>query len=324
MPKGLFTQGVAVLFKQAVTLDDIEPLLKPFKIVKRMNDFKQWELGGPTFVIEYRPEVNGLVSVDIVDQPWPDKMGDPKTEFMTFGAWSMGHFGPFAYPGNLERAKQHCYSWSQGAQVASQHQSFIRVRLSYAFGLPEDSPVFPKDCKPVDELNFITRIVMELLRHSSALCYFNPNGEYLAELNHMEKVCEHYCKANLPPVDLWVNRRMFKFNESWMLMDTVGLRQLELDDLEVCFRTDRFKANDMAVFLGNTSLYLAGAGPVIKDGETIDGPGKVLFRAKSFQDAKAEPPRGSTLRFHPSDGTLPPPEFGFDAVETKKRWQFWK
>src|SRR5207249_2241696 len=114
MPKGLFTQGVAVLLKQKVTLDDLEPLLKSFKIVKRKDDFPQWEFGGPTFVIEYRPEVNGLVSVDIVDQVWPDKMGDPKTEPMTFGAWSMGHFGPFAFPGNFERAKQHCYVWNQG------------------------------------------------------------------------------------------------------------------------------------------------------------------------------------------------------------------
>jgi len=56
----------------------------------------------------------------------------------------------------------------------------------------------------------------------------------------MEKVSEHYRNANLPPVDLWANRRMFKLNDGWMMMDTVGMKQLDLDDLETCFRTDHF------------------------------------------------------------------------------------
>jgi hypothetical protein len=181
----------------------------------------------------------------------------------------------------------------------------------------------PKDYKPVDELNFITRIVMELLRHPDALCYFNPNGELLAERSFMEKVLDHYQKASLPPVDLWSNRRMFKLKENWMMMDTVGMQQVDLDDIETSFRTDRFNANDVGLFLGNTSLYLTGAGPVVKDGETIDGPGGVLFRAQPFKEGMVTPPR-KTLRFRPEDGTTPPTEFGFNIVEKKKGWQFWK
>jgi len=250
-------------------------------------------------------------------------MGDPKTESTLFGAWGMGHFGPYAFPGSLERAKQHCHSWKDGAQAAAQHQGFIRIRTSYVFGAPDNGRVMPDDCKPVDELNFITRIVMELLRHPSAICYFNPNGELLAERGFMERVIEHYHKANLPPVDLWANRRMFKSNDGWMMMDTVGMKQLDLDDIETCFRSDHFNPGDISLFLGNTSLYLAGAGAVIKNGETIDGPGKVLFRAKQFNEGKATPPRG-TLRFHPLDHTTPPIEFGFDVIEEKKKWQFWK
>ena len=178
--KGLFTQGVSILLKQTVTLDDIEPLLTTFKIAMRKDEFENWEFSGPSLVVEYRPEVNGFVSIDIVDQVWPDRMGDTKNESLLFGAWSMGHFGPFAFPGNLERAIQHCHAWKQARQVAVQHQGFIRIRSSYVFGAPDNAPVMPKDYKPVDELNFITRIVMELLRHSAALCYFNPNGELLA------------------------------------------------------------------------------------------------------------------------------------------------
>jgi hypothetical protein len=321
--KGFFTQGVAVLLKQKVSLADVESLLTRFKIAKRQPDFEKWEFSGPSLVVEYRPEVNGYVSVDIVERAWPDNMGDPKNESMLFGAWGMGHFGPFAFPGSFERARQHSHTLKEGAQAVAQHQGFIRVRTSYVFGADKDAPVMPKDCKPVEELNFVIQIVMELLKHPAALCYFNPNGELLAERAFMEQVLGHYRKANLPPVDLWTNRRRFKVNDEWTMMDTVGMNQVDLDDIETCFRSDRLDPNDIHFFLGNTSLYLTGAGPVIKEGETIDGPGGLLFRAKPFKEGMATPPRG-TLRFRPEDGTIPPPEFGFGVIEAKKKWQFWK
>ena len=321
--KGFFTQGVAVLFRHKITLASLEPLLSSFKIVKRSEEFEKWEFSGPSFILEYRPEVNGYIAVDIVERPWPDQMGDKINERMLLGAWAVGQFGPFAFPGNLERALQHCYWWEEGPKLAPQHQCFVRIRLSYVFGTAQSAPVMPADYKSVDELNFIIGIVMQLLRHPDALCYFNPNGELLLERSFMEQVLAHYQKVNLPPVDLWANRRMFKLKDNWMMMDTVGMRQVDLDDIETCFRSDRFAPNDIAPFLGNTSLYLLGAGAVIKDGETIDGPGGVLFRAQSFKEGMVTPPR-STLRFRPEDGTTPPPEFGFNIVEKKKGWQFWK
>ena len=73
--KGFFTQGVAVLSGRNITLGDIEPLLGAFKIVKRNEDFKDWAFSGPSLTIEYKPEVNGYVSVDIVDRAWPGSHG---------------------------------------------------------------------------------------------------------------------------------------------------------------------------------------------------------------------------------------------------------
>ncbi|MEK7469252.1 MAG: DUF4261 domain-containing protein [Planctomycetota bacterium] len=320
--KGFFTQGVAVLLKESVTLADLERLLTGFKISKRKEEFENWELGGPALVLDYRPEVNGHVSVDIVDRPWPDNMGDPKSEPTLFAAWSMGHFGPFAWPESQKRAIQHCYCWEEGRQIAPQHRAFLRIRTSYVFGAPESAPVFPEDCKPADELSFILRVVMALLRHPAALCYFNPNGEVLAERKSMERVLAHYGKAKLPPVDLLANRRIFKFENGWTMTDTVGMQQLDLPDIEACFHPDRFDLNDVGQFLANASLYLTEAGPVIKDGETIDGPGEIRFRAKSFKEGLWTPPR-PTLRFRPEDGTTPPMEFGFENPAPKKKWRFW-
>jgi hypothetical protein len=320
--KGSFTQCVTVLLKQSVSLGEIEPLLGAYTIAKRNEASEHWEFGGPSLLLSYRPEVNGYVSVDIVNRPWPDHMGGSKSEITLFGAWGMGHFGPFTFPGGLERAGQHSYACKQGPEFVSQHQAFLRIRVSYVFGVSNDALVMPKDCEPTDELRFITRIAMDLLQHPAALCYFNPNGEMLAERALMEQVIEHYRSANLPPVDLWCNRRMFRLDDGWMMMDTVGMQQLDLDDVETCFRSDCFRPDDIGVFLGNTSLYLIDAGPVFKDGETIDGPGGALFRVKQFKEGMTAPPR-STLRFRPEDGTIPPLEFGFEITE-KKRWKFWK
>lgn len=58
-------------------------------------------------------------------------MGDAKSDPMTFGAWSMGYFGPFAYPGGLTRAIQQPWGWAAARDVAPTHRGFDRIRSSY-------------------------------------------------------------------------------------------------------------------------------------------------------------------------------------------------
>src|SRR5213595_2300860 len=111
MAKGFFTQGAAVLLSRAPTLDEIERLLHSFRIVRRDDEGGKPDLSGPSVILAFRPEVNGYVSVDLQSRPWPDHMGDPKSDPMLFGAWSMGHFGPLAFPGSLERAGHQSWSW---------------------------------------------------------------------------------------------------------------------------------------------------------------------------------------------------------------------
>jgi len=104
MPKGFFTQSACVLLSNATSLDAIVPLLSEFVIAKRVDQISDPNLGGPALILAFRPEVNGYVSVDVRNWRWPDHMGDPKTEGMLFAAWTMGHYGPYTFPGNLRRA----------------------------------------------------------------------------------------------------------------------------------------------------------------------------------------------------------------------------
>src|SRR5262245_343350 len=106
MPKGFFSQGVCLLTDGQTVLEDIRSALeeRDFEIVKEAPAQKDWQFGGPAFVVAYLPKVNGFASVDVINQAWPDAMGDPKSDTQTFAAWSMGFFGPFAFPGGLARA----------------------------------------------------------------------------------------------------------------------------------------------------------------------------------------------------------------------------
>ena len=126
MPKGVNTQALAVLFKSAIPIKEIEPLLTGRKIVKRMDAGEEgW---GASIVVEFRPEVNGHVIVDVVGAQWPDHMGGSSNDgaepldSQLFTAWSMGHFGPFAFPFGLRRALRQSWHWKEaGAVVAAVH-----------------------------------------------------------------------------------------------------------------------------------------------------------------------------------------------------------
>src|SRR6187397_1692489 len=113
--KGFFTQGAVVLTDGPIAIDAINRALAPFKVARFTPAEARpgWMGGQPTWLVPYRPDVNGYVLVEAFGVPWPDQMGDPKGaggtadpmgEVMLFGAWSMGIMGPHTYPGNLTRA----------------------------------------------------------------------------------------------------------------------------------------------------------------------------------------------------------------------------
>lgn len=307
MPKGMFTQGVCVLLQCPVPLDAIAAALAGFDIRKRIDASEQWEFGGPTLIVAYRPEINGFVSVDIVGHRWPDHMGDPKKETMIFGAWSMGHFGPFGFPGGLQRAAQQSWAWKPGRTIADRHNPFIRIRSSYAFGAADDDPIIPSEYEPLPELEFVTKLASSLLDLPDALCYFNPNGEVLRDRDGLRETLNYGWANNLPPLDAWSNVRMFNINAQWSLMDTVGNGQLDIPDTEACFHSESFDFNHVDRFLRNVSLYVLNNGEVVKNGDTMDGPGGFRWQSRQFNNGICDPPR-RVLRWLPMDRRPVPPE----------------
>jgi hypothetical protein len=282
------------------SLDEIESALADFEVVKRNTTGSDWALSGPAVTIPLDPENNGYATVDIVDRPWPDHMGDPKTEPMLIGAWSMGHFGPFAYPGGLARAAQQSWTWPEGAEESVRHTAFIRIRTSYAFGAAGDDPVMPAEYEPVPELEFVTKVAMALLEMQGAICYFNPNGEMLCDQATLIETLESSADNEIPPLNIWSNVRLFDAGGGKSLMDTVGNSQLDVPDCEAIFHTDAYEPAEVDDFFRNATLYLLTNGDVIEDGDTMDGPGEVMWQAHDIEEGVSDPPR-RVLRWLPMD-----------------------
>jgi hypothetical protein len=302
MAKGLFSQCFCVLTDGTTTVADLKAALqeKDFEIVKSAPAQKDWRFGGPTLVVAYEAEDNGYAAVDVVNHPWPDSMGDPKTDPATFGAWGTGHFGPFAFPGGLERAAQHSWSWPDGKRVVPGHRGFVRVRLSYSFGAKDQDPILPDDYSPLAELLFLTDLTLTLLKVRGVLCYFNPNGEVLRDRAGFRELRAACKKQDKIPLGLWMNVRFFNVNERLALMDTVGNAQLDLLDVEAVFPKAKYTPEAVDQYLRFVTLYLMSLDGEVQSDEEVDGPGdRTLSWTTEVLKQGASPPPRRVLRLYP-------------------------
>lgn len=300
--KGFFTQGGVLLLKQNVSISELEAQVASFGAHRRVTDSStNWTLGGDSLVVSLGLGDNATASIDVVNRPWPDRMGDPKTESEVFAAWSMGYFGPLTWPGSLERAIGHCWTWPEGRGIAPSHASFVRVKVSHVFGAGPSAPVIPADYEPVPELHQTTRLLLALASHPAVIAWFNPNGEVMLPPAEVAKKLDWAKKHQVNPVDVWTNVRMLKLDgvaDGWMLMDTVGMGQAGSTDMEAFFPISQFNPSHVATFLRNASDYLITQGPVFKDGDTMDGPGGIRWHVNMWRESFYVPPR-PTLRWLP-------------------------
>lgn len=311
MAKGLFTQGMCVLLREPITSDQLSECLKEFALVGRHESIDDDD-APETLVMSYRPEVSGHLLITPSTGLWPDDMGDPDESPERFVAWSLGQFGPLAFPGCLKRASEQSWGWEDGTDAIGQHGAHIRFLISYVLGTEDDDddeevPLIPDDYDPMDEMKFLTKAVTAVLELPQAICYFNPGGEVLRDESGLRQGLNYAWNHDLPPLDMWTNVRLFRATETWSLMDTVGNGQLDFPDLEAVYDSDRYEPSDVERFLRNASLYLLNKDEHIEEGDTADGPGEVTWTAMECEDALSDPPR-STIRWIPDDGSDPPDE----------------
>lgn len=313
MAKGLFTQGMCVLLREPISLERLRERLEGFQFVGQHDSIDDDD-APHTLVYQFRPEVQGHLLVTPAACPWPDDMGDPDESPERFVAWSLGQFGPLAFPGCLERAGQQSWGWEDGPEQVKTHASHIRLLISYVLGVDppedevdEDVPLVPDDYDALEEMKFLTRAVSDVLELPEAICYFNPAGEILRDESGLRRGLNYAWNHELPPLDMWTNVRLFRATEDWSLMDTVGNGQFDLPDMEAIFLADKYEPSEVEGFLRNAVLYLLRGDEEVDDGDGADGPGEMHWRAWQCNDALSDPPR-PTIRWIPEDETEPPEE----------------
>ena len=311
MAKGLFTQGMCILLRKPVATSELEKRLSAFNFVGRQESIEDDD-APETLVYEYKPNTNGHLLVTPATNVWPDDMGDPDESPERFVAWTLGQFGPLAFPGCLQRAGDQAWGWEEGGERILEHTAHIRFLISYVFGVDEldddeDVPLVPEDYDPIDEMTFLTKAVTSVLEMPEAICYFNPGGEVIRDENGLRQGLNHAWSHDLPPLDVWTNVRIYRADEEWSLMDTVGNGQFDIPDLEAIFENERFQPSEIEGFLRSASLYMLRNESEIEDGDTADGPGDISWRAMECEDALSDPPR-PTIRWIPQSDALPPEE----------------
>ena len=126
--------------------------------------------------------------------------------------------------------------------MVQRHRAFVRVRLTYVAGADEEQKVLPAGYQSGAEITDLTKLLSRLVKTPGLLAYFNPNADLVLRPDLLEELL----RSSILPVQAWVNIRMFNLPEDWMLMDTVGMAQFDLPDLEDCFAGDAQEPGEVA------------------------------------------------------------------------------
>lgn len=327
---------MAILLKETVDIKHLKRWLDGFEVSAPIEPVNSWHFCGPSIEVEFQPELGGRIIIDIVDKPWPGALSPQTSGPLLSKALATGCFGPFSQLESYPRALSRCITWAQGPEVAQEHTAFLRIRSTFSPDedlerLAGDEPLEPEPLPSAYranlEIEMMLALAEALLEHPKALCYFNPAGEVIAPLEILAKVVEHCANHSVQPLGLLANRRFQKIEDSpWFFMDTVGMAQLDREDLEICVGAEpKFTPEELQNFLLSTILSGLRSGLKLKDKHTIDGPKDKLFEARNFSQSLL-PPNRKVVRLRPRDGTVSPALVGFGDKPLGRSawWQFWK
>ncbi|MEZ4474273.1 MAG: DUF4261 domain-containing protein [bacterium] len=292
----MFTQSAFVLTSKPFPLEDIETTLAAFEVLTHTPKPEEdhWAFGGEGLILA-GPRPGARVIVDVIDRDWKDNLDDDDDPIAK-AVWEAGGFGPGVFPGAIERAGKQAWAWKIAGAAVRAHTSYVRLRALWVDegGNPTEPPA---DREPLEELAFLTLIAAALLADEEhTICYFNPNGETLRPKEFVHSGLDDHAQSGEPPLDIWTNLRLSRIEEGIVRMDSVGMQQLGLPDVEAVFPEGAYAYDAVDGFLRDLMWYLLDQGAVIKTGDAVDGPGGDW--QATVVDAEGPPPR-PLIRFQP-------------------------
>jgi hypothetical protein len=114
---------------------------------------------------------------------------------------------------------------------------------------------------------------------------------------------ELYHENELPALELWCNARLFRIDDQWTLMDTVGNSQVGVPDVEAVFFSEAYSPVDVEQLLRLTTMYLLDAPD--EDIQTMEDENGTTWKLSFFIDSICDPPR-QVVRLIPDDGRTAP------------------
>lgn len=299
----VFVETMVVLLRSAPTIEEMRTVFGEFTINRaRKEGIDTWEHCGPALFLEYRPEYFGQFVVDIVDRPWPDEMDFDKPDTALHKAWVEGCFGIETCPGALERAIEHSWVWPEGREAVKEAKAFLRVRTTFSLDRDEEfeeDDWIPDDYFAPEELMEMHSVVLALLKLPQAICYFNPQGEVLRDEASFDEADELYFENEVPALELWSNVRLFRFDDQWTMMDTVGNSQIQVPDFEAVFFAEAYSPADVEQFLRIATMYFLEDAE-FESREGLKDENGVNWKLSIQLDSLCDPPR-QIIRLTPDD-----------------------
>jgi hypothetical protein len=303
----VFVETMVLLLRSVPTIQEIKTVLGEFTINRvRKEGIDTWEHCGPAIFLEYREECFGQYVIDIVDRPWPDELDYDKPDTTLHKAWREGCFGINTCPGALERAIEHAWVWPEGREAVKEAKAFLRVRTTFVLDRDEefeDDEWIPCDYYAAEELMEIHSVILALFKLPQVICYFNPQGEVLREEKSFDEADELYYDNELPALELWCNVRLFRFNDQWTMMDTVGNSQIGTPDIEAIFFSEAYSPADIEQLLRVATMYFLENADFNE--ESIEDENGTSWKLTIHLDSVCDPPR-QVVRLIPDDGRALP------------------
>ena len=289
MPAGFYTHTATVLFSRAPSLDDVADAVGAAERRALRDEPKSPWFGAADLLVSIDLERNGELAIDVVAQPWPDAMGDPRTDAPLFGAWTFGAFGQRTFPGGLARACEQAWMARDVAKAVASHPAFVRLRATYVIGAGDDAPIVPEGHSHLRDLEAITSRALAILALPHALGYFDPEGEVLLSRETLASIVHDAGEQHRVPIEAYTNVRLYRTDPDRSLVDSVGMERFGLPDVEIPFEA-ALDPNLVVGLARNVCLHHLRHGAPIPSGDTIDGPGG-RYRARAQDESLAAPPR---------------------------------
>ncbi len=310
-----YTQCIALFVDRRVSINDIAKKLSDFQVVESNPVAKDWLHCGPSITIQFPAVSEGFVVIDTIDQTWPDGDDDSNPALELSHAWETNQFGLHSRPGSLARTREQLELLDEKSDSFEETVSCIRIRLAYRIEASQPDDLLSQDIDVQSEVSFLTSVAIALASLEGVIAFFNPSGEVLVDRATFEDNVRVCLDNDVPLIFLWTNVRLFRIDDSWAMMDTVGNGQFDLPDLEACFDFEQHESVRVSDFLWTVSL-LINENPEMEHAEAIEDDEGLLWHLRPFDESLCDPQR-FILRLIPQDGIEVPPQL-LDSNPSKK------